>query len=186
MRRCDSDQTFELQSQSKTVSIKNQVKKSHNPFLFNNIGDGTFLLQAIPGGTGTRPQDDGAHERTIHFFFFEKIGCCSRFRLQLIAIYCNRWRVCRQYTSHVTFSLAQRTCFMMCETPHWLKCLHERVISSAWSSTLCGCPFFDSLFLTLFLSVCFSYPFLFYLDTDLNLFLHVVDIRAINHWHSAN
>ena len=27
-------------------------------------------------------------------------------------------------TSHVTFSPAQRTCFMMCDTPHWLKCLH--------------------------------------------------------------
>ena len=33
-----------------------------------------------------------------------------------------------------------------------------RFTSSTWSSTLCGCPFFDSLFLALFLSVCFSYP----------------------------
>ena len=32
-----------------------------------------------------------------------------------------------------------------------------RFISSPLSSTLCGCPFFDSLFLALFLSVCFSY-----------------------------
>ena len=38
----------------------------------------------------------------------------------------------------------------------WLKNVLVRVISSAWSSTLCGCPFLDSLFLTLFLSVCFS------------------------------
>ena len=29
----------------------------------------------------------------------------------------------------------------------------------------------------MFLSVCFSYPFFFHLDTDLYLFLHVVDIR---------
>ena len=50
----------------------------------------------------------------------------------------------------------------------------------------CGCPFFDSLFLALFFSVCFSYPFLLYLNPELNLFLHVVDIRAMNHWHSAN
>ena len=42
------------------------------------------------------------------------------------------------------------------------------------------------MFLTLFLSVCFSHLFFFYLDTDLYLFLHVVDIRALNHWHSAN
>ena len=76
-------------------------------------------------------------------------------------------------------------CFMMCDTPHWLKCLHERIMSSAWSSTLCGCPFFDLLFFALFLSVCFSHLF-FYLDTDLYLFLHVVDIRTTNHWHSAN
>ena len=74
----------------------------------------------------------------------------------------------------------------MCCTTHWLKCLHERFTSSAWSSTWCGCPFFDSLFLAMFLSVCLSYPFFFYLNSDLYLFLHVVDIRAISHSHSAN
>ena len=36
-RRCDIDQTFELQSQSKTVSIVNQAKKLHSPFLLNNV-----------------------------------------------------------------------------------------------------------------------------------------------------
>ena len=46
-------------------------------------------------------------------------------------------------------------------------------MSSAWSSTLCGCPFLDSLFLTLFLSVCFPDIFFFYLNLELNLFLHV-------------
>ena len=40
------------------------------------------------------------------------------------------------------------------------------------------CPFFDSLFLTLFLSVCFSYPFFFYTNLELNLFLHVAVIGA--------
>ena len=69
IRRCDIDQTFALQSQSKTVSIRNQAKKSHNPLLLNNIGDGIFLPQAIPGGTGTRPKAGGAHERTIQFIF---------------------------------------------------------------------------------------------------------------------
>ena len=50
------------------------------------------------------------------------------------------------------------------------------------------CPFFDSLFLTLFLSVCFSYLFFFffYLNLDLYLFLHVDVIEAISRWHSAN
>ena len=46
-------------------------------------------------------------------------------------------RTVDRYTSHVTFSPAQRTCFMMCDTPHWLKCLHERVMSSSWSSMSC-------------------------------------------------
>ena len=30
-----------------------------------------------------------------------------------------------------------------------------RFMSSTWPSMLCGCPFFDTLFLALFLSVCF-------------------------------
>ena len=53
------------------------------------------------------------------------------------------------------------------------------------------CRAFDlfSLFLALFLSVCLSYPVLFsfhfYLDPDLNLFLHVVDVKASTHWQSA-
>ena len=33
--------------------------------------------------------------------------------------------------------------------------------------------------------MCFSYLFFFYLNPDLNLFLHVVVIGAIYHWHSA-
>ena len=41
-----------------------------------------------------------AHE----FSSFFNIVCCGWFRLQLIAIYCNR-RGCRRHTSHVTFSV---------------------------------------------------------------------------------
>ena len=41
-------------------------------------------------------------------------------------------------TSHVIFLLHSARCFMMCVTPHWLKCLHERVMSSSWSSMMCG------------------------------------------------
>ena len=66
-RRCDFDQVFELQSQSKTVTIENQAKKSHNPFLLNNIGDGILLPQVIPGGIGTRPKAGGAREKSILF-----------------------------------------------------------------------------------------------------------------------
>ena len=62
MRRCDFDQTSELQSQSRTVSIENQAKNVQNPFLFNKFKDGTLLPQVIPGGTGTRPKACGAHE----------------------------------------------------------------------------------------------------------------------------
>ena len=43
--------------------------------------------QVIPGGIGTRPKAVGAHEFNS---FFSKIVCCSRFRSQLMAIYCNR------------------------------------------------------------------------------------------------
>ena len=51
--------------------------------------------------------------------------CCSRFRLQLMAICCNRREG------------VECACWMMCDTPHWLKCLHERVVSSTWSSMSC-------------------------------------------------
>ena len=39
-----------------------------NPFLFNNVKDGTFLPKVILGGTGTRPKAGGAHEFTSFFF----------------------------------------------------------------------------------------------------------------------
>ena len=48
----------------------NQARKLQNPFLLNNIGDGT-LPQAIPGGTKTRPKVGGALDRSIHFFVAE-------------------------------------------------------------------------------------------------------------------
>ena len=67
MRRCDFDQTSELQSQSRTVSIENQAKNVQNPFLFNSIRDGTLLPQAILGGIGTRPKAGGAHEFNSFF-----------------------------------------------------------------------------------------------------------------------
>ena len=60
-----------------------------------------------------------------------------------------------------------------------------RFMSSTRSSTFCGCPFFDSLFLALFISACFSYIFFFYLNLELNFFLLVVVIGAMSHWHSA-
>ena len=74
MRRCDFDQTFELQSQSRTVSIENQAKNVQNPFLPNNIGDGTLLLQAIPGGTVSRPKAGGGHEFNLCFKMFVAVG----------------------------------------------------------------------------------------------------------------
>ena len=49
-------------TQSKTVYTENQTKNVQNPFLFNNIIDGTLLPRVIPGGTGTRPKAGGAHE----------------------------------------------------------------------------------------------------------------------------
>ena len=79
---------------------------------------------------------------------------------------------------------------MMYDTPHWLKCLHERFTSSTCYPRCAVVRSLTLLFLALFLSVSLSYPLLFtfhfYLNPDLNLFLHVVDTRASNHWHSAN
>ena len=74
MRRCDFDQTSELQSQSKAVSTENQAKNVQNPFLFNNIRDGTFLPQVILGGTGTRPKAGGAHEFNLFFELLVAVG----------------------------------------------------------------------------------------------------------------
>ena len=73
------------------VTIKNRLHRESGeeraePISPNNIGDGTLLPQAILGGTGTRPKAGVAHE--FNSFFFKV--CCSRFRLQLIAIFCNR------------------------------------------------------------------------------------------------
>ena len=63
MHRCDFDQIFELQSQSRTVYTEDQAKNVQNPFLYNNIIDGTLLPRVIPGGTWrTRPKAGGAHE----------------------------------------------------------------------------------------------------------------------------
>ena len=55
------------------VSIKNRLYQESGeevaqPILPNNIGDGTLLPQAIPGGTGTRPKAGGAHEFNSYFF----------------------------------------------------------------------------------------------------------------------
>ena len=75
---------------------------------------------------------------------------------------------CRQHTSHVIFFCAQCACWTMCCTTHWLKCLHERVISSAWSSMSC---------VWFVLSVYHLVPFRVF--PELNCFHHVVHIRAI-------
>ena len=74
----------------------------------------------------------------------------------------------------------------------WLKnvCAHHSILMVIHVVRLSVFFFFDSLFLALFFSVYLPYPLLcsfhLYLDPDLNLFLHVVDIRAVDHWHSAN
>ena len=60
----------------------------------------------------------------------------------------------------------------MCDTPHWLKCLQERVSCHLHGHPHCAVVCYLTQFLTLFLSVCFSYPFFFYLNPELNLFLH--------------
>ena len=73
-RQCDFDQTS--QSDSKRVSIVNQVKKLQNQYLHNNTGDGT-LPQVIPGATGTRPKAGGVHDENFlrgQFILFVTVG----------------------------------------------------------------------------------------------------------------
>ena len=55
----------------------NEVKKLKNQYLHINTGDGA-LLQAIPGGTGTRPKVGGAPDNFLRGRF---IFCYSWFRL---------------------------------------------------------------------------------------------------------
>ena len=116
------------------------------------------------------------------------IFCCSRFRLQLIAIYCKQRSVYTD-TPHTSLFLLHSARVSWCVIHH----IGSSVCTSA-SRHLHGhpCRAFDllSLFLALFVSVCLSCPllfsFFFYLNPELNLFLHVVVIGAVFYWHSAN
>ena len=68
---------------SKTVSTASQASKSQNPLLHNNTGDG-ILPQALHGGTSLNGIG-GAHKK-----FLSDLFCYSWFRLQSVAIHCNR------------------------------------------------------------------------------------------------
>ena len=74
------------------------------------------------------------------FFLKKKKVCCSRFRLQLIAIYCNRQGVWTAHFIRHFFSCSEHALIVAHHTA-WLKNVLVRVMSSTWSSTLCGCPF---------------------------------------------
>ena len=58
---------FRVAVSMKNRLIENQAQNVQNPFLTNNIGDGTLPPQSIPGGTGTRPKAGGAHEFNSFF-----------------------------------------------------------------------------------------------------------------------
>ena len=175
MHRCDFDQTSEPQSQSRTVSTENQEKNVQNLFFFNNIKDGTLIPQVI--------QKLVELMSSIHFLI-----CCSSFSLTAGGDLLNRRKGCKQYTSYVTFSHAVNThssLHIALNGSRMCWCASSHLHGHPCRAPEC-CPFFDSLFLPLFLSVCFSYPFFFYLNLALNLFLHVDVIGAISHWDSAN
>ena len=181
MYRCDFGRISEPQLQTRTVSTENQEKNVQNLFLFNNIKDGTLLPQVIPGGAGTRPKAGGAHEFNS-FFFFKKMFVAVVFAYSW-------WRSavtdggCKQYTSYVTFSHAVNTHSLLHITLHGSRmcwCASSHLHGHPCHAPECW-PFFDSLFLTFFHSVCFSCPFFFYLNLELNLFLHEDVIGAISH-----
>ena len=112
--------------------------------------------------------------RTLHLFY-------SWFRLQLMAIHCNR-RVCTQIHFTRRFSVVERACLMMCITPHWLQCLHVRVTSFSIPCKVSGWLFVASLFFALLLSVCLSLSLCSSLPTSIFFlswtFIHVDNAKA--------
>ena len=156
MHRCDFDQTSQLQSQSRIVSTEKQAKNVQNPFLLNNRHTSKSWWSSL-----------------VQFIF---------------KLFVVTGGECRQYTSHVTVFLAVNTHQLLHITLHGSRtcwCASSPLHGHPCRAPEC-CPFFDSPFLALFLSVCFSYLFLFYLNPELNLFLHVAVIGAIYHSHSTN
>ena len=84
-------------SLKKTVFIVNQVRKLQNPFLQRNIGDG-ILPQATLGVTRLTVVGGAPSNKC----FKRPLFCCSWFRLQTMAIHCNR-RVVYTDTPHTSF-----------------------------------------------------------------------------------
>ena len=82
-------------SLSKTVSTASQANKLQISFLQNNTGDG-ILLQALRGGTSLNGLGSELIKKLSDIF------CYSWFRLQLIAIHCNRRGVWTD-TPHTSF-----------------------------------------------------------------------------------
>ena len=75
---------FELQSLSKTVFIENQVRKLQNQYLHSNTGDSTLLKRFLVGHVQKLVELMIFFQKSFYFF------CYSWFRLQSMAIHCNR------------------------------------------------------------------------------------------------
>ena len=129
-------------------------------------------------------------------------SCCLDVKVESQAVDDTR-EVCEKLV-HQWWSLFERTYFPECRqkhsTRHCFSCTARTHIMAQecvcvrrptlMVTHVCGWAFVLSLFLALFLSVCLSYPLLFschfYLYSVLNLFFHVDNAKAINHWHPAN
>ena len=183
------DPIFELLSPWKIVYTTSQANKCKSLFLQNNTGGG-IPLQAHRGGTSL----DGIGSELIRVFFKKNTDqssfCCSWFRLQLMAIHCNRRGV---YTD------TPRTSFFSCT----VRMLNDVSHHNGTRTCLCASPhthghpwwavdrlFFVSLFVALSFSMCLSFtflfPFHFYLYSVLNLFFHVDNAKAMIPCASAN
>ena len=167
---------FELQSQSKTVSTRNQAKNVQNPILSNNVKDGTLLPQVILVGTGTRPKAGGGHE--CNFF----VNCL----LQQVWFTADSnllqpTGVCVDSTLHTSFFLCtMRVLNNVLHSTLAPVSARARFTSSTWSSM--SCAWVSVLLLSVphlaFFRVFLLSLLLFYLNLELNLFLHVVVIGA--------
>ena len=126
---------------------------------------------------------------------------CAELRREHLRYCCNQvwmknggripWNVaaiCVDSTPHTSLFLLYTTRVSQCVSHTHLAqervCTRHSILMPSMLSV------WASLFLAFVISVCLSYPLLFsahfYLHFVLNLFVHVDNAKAINHWHSAN
>ena len=178
----------ENQLKSPSIQVNNDAYHKDKKFSLNitcpaleltHIQDGNvgFHLQVPRGGT----HPNGVGSELTKIFLLESLFCYSWFRLQLMAIHCNRREVWTQHP-HTTYFLAQLHTFHLCsQAPHgsWSRsaCLMKNIFihmsPRVWSCVVSPC--FD-----LFLSFeCLFLLSILLISSILVIILHVVETRRV-------